>query len=146
MIYCYLGGDDLCTRSAVHGLRKDGIDVHTVHNHNMFVAFAVDPGKMTSFFIVYYVGVCLDPSKYDIAFWFLVGVHDIICFCERCGGDKFPQLDMFLLLVKVSQGIDKGFMKVLGDVVCRQYQPIFERTFLIALRHIEGTGLNSEAC
>ena len=56
----------------------------------------------------------LDPSKYDILFWFLVGMHAIICLCDRCGGDNFP-LSFFLLLVLLSQGSGQGLIEVLAS-------------------------------
>ena len=59
-----------------------------------------------------------NPRKYDIEFWFLVGVHVIVFFCERCGGDEFFY-QIFSLLVQVTQVSGQGIIYVLGYMCCR---------------------------
>ena len=44
---------------------------------------------MTSLVTVYDAVGCFNPQKDDISSWLLVGVHTLLFFCDRCGGDKF---------------------------------------------------------
>ena len=66
--------------------------------------------------MVYDAVSCFDPRKYDILFWVLVGLHVLLCFCDRCWGEEFFSIGYFSLLVQVSHGSGQGLIKVLGDL------------------------------
>ena len=52
--------------------------------------------KMTSLVTEYDAIGCFDTLKYDIASRLLFGVHVLLCFCNRCGGDTFYRLIFFV--------------------------------------------------